>query len=118
MLPENIIHLYQLFWWWNQIISDQKQWIIVLPRVQHMHIDLLVNLAAIVPLYLVAIFLYKLLVAKGCLKTTYKIVGLAPLKSSLLNKLHIFQIMDKIFHVEFQRAPYIDRYDLYTMLKI
>ena len=95
-----------------------KQWRIILPRVQHIHIDWLVDLAATVPLYLVTIFLYKLLVTRALFQTTYKIVNLGPLKSSLLNKLHIFQSMGKIFHVEFQRAPYIDSFDFYTILKI
>ena len=41
----------------------------------------------------------------GRFKNAYEIVNLGALKSSLLNKLHIFQCMDKIFRVEFQRLP-------------
>ena len=41
----------------------------------------------------------------GHFKKTYELINLGALKSSLLNKLHIFQCMGKIFWVEFQRAP-------------
>ena len=38
-------------------------------------------------------------------KNAYELVNVGALKSSLLNKLHIFQYMGKIFYVEFQRYP-------------
>ena len=38
-------------------------------------------------------------------KNTYELVNLTSLKSSLLNKLHIFQCVGKICCVEFQRVP-------------
>ena len=41
----------------------------------------------------------------GCFKNAYELVNLGALKSSLLNKLHIFQSMGKIFCVEFQMVP-------------
>ena len=40
----------------------------------------------------------------GLFKKAYELVDLGDLKSSLLNKLHIFQCTDKIFCVEFQRV--------------
>ena len=42
---------------------------------------------------------------RGRFKNTYELLNLGALKSSLLNKLHTFQYMDKIFYVEFQRKP-------------
>ena len=38
-------------------------------------------------------------------KIVYQLVNLDTLKSSLLNKLHIFQCMGKVFCVELQRVP-------------
>ena len=38
-------------------------------------------------------------------QNVYELVNLGALKSSLLNKLHIFQCMSKIFCVEYQRVP-------------
>ena len=43
----------------------------------------------------------------GCLKNAYELINLNALKSSLLNKLHIFQCMCKIFCGEFQRVVLI-----------
>ena len=42
---------------------------------------------------------------EGRFKNVHKLVNLGDIKSSLLNKLHIFQCMGKIFFVEFQRVP-------------
>ena len=41
----------------------------------------------------------------GHFKNVYELINLGALKSSLLNKQHIFQCMGKIFCVEFQRVP-------------
>ena len=41
----------------------------------------------------------------GCLKKAYELLNLRALKFSPVNKMHIFQCMDKIFCVEFQREP-------------
>ena len=68
-------------------------------------------------------------------KNTYELLTLRALKFSAVNKIHIFQCVDKIFCVEFQRVfcaefqkapfeiplkisyPYIERYDFYTTSK-
>ena len=41
----------------------------------------------------------------GRFKNTYELLNLRALKTSMLYKNHIFQCMDKIFCVEFQRVP-------------
>ena len=41
----------------------------------------------------------------GVSKNTYELLNLRALKFSYVNKIHIFQCMDKIFCVEFQRYP-------------
>ena len=41
----------------------------------------------------------------GRFKNTYELLKLRALKSSPVNKIHIFQCMGKIFCVEFQRYP-------------
>ena len=41
----------------------------------------------------------------GRFKNTYELLNLRALKFSYMNKIHIFQCMDKIFCVEFQRYP-------------
>ena len=41
----------------------------------------------------------------GRFKKAYKLLNLRALKFSPVNKMHIFQCMDKIFCVEFQREP-------------
>ena len=41
----------------------------------------------------------------GRFKNTYQLLNLRALKSSPLNKIHIFQCMGKMFCVEFQRYP-------------
>ena len=41
----------------------------------------------------------------GRFKNTYELLNLRALKISLVNKIHIFQCMGKIFCVEFQRYP-------------
>ena len=53
----------------------------------------------------------------GHFKKAYELVNLRALKSSLLNKLHIFQCMCKIFCVEFQRVPlkFHTKYLTYTL---
>ena len=43
--------------------------------------------------------------AGGRFKKAYKLLNLRALKFSPVNKMHIFQCMDKIFCVEFQREP-------------
>ena len=42
---------------------------------------------------------------RGRFKNTYELVGLGARKFSLIDKLHIFQSMCKIFCMEFQREP-------------
>ena len=42
---------------------------------------------------------------RGAFQNTYELVNLGALKFSLINKLHIFQCMIKIFCMEFQREP-------------
>ena len=44
-------------------------------------------------------------VTRGSFQNAYELGNLGALKSSLLNKLHIFQCMGKIFCVELQRVP-------------
>ena len=44
-------------------------------------------------------------VTRGSFQNAYELGNLGALKSSLLNKLHIFQWMGKIFCVELQRVP-------------
>ena len=58
-------------------------------------------------IYILYIYIYMCVCVslRGHFKNTCKIVNLEVLKSSLLNKLHIFQRMGKIFCVEFQRVP-------------
>ena len=41
----------------------------------------------------------------GRFKNTYELLNLRALKFSPVNKIHIFQCMDKIFCVEFQKVP-------------
>ena len=55
----------------------------------------------------------------GCcrVKNAYELLNLRALKFSPMNKIHIFQCMDKIFYVEFQRAPLIEKCNFYTTLK-
>ena len=43
--------------------------------------------------------------ALGRFKNTYELLNLRAFKFSLVNKIHIFQCMGKIFCVEFQRYP-------------
>ena len=56
-------------------------------------------------LHVVIIVSADILAPQGRFKNTYELVKLGALKSSLLNKLHIFQCMGEIFCVEFQRVP-------------
>ena len=42
---------------------------------------------------------------RGAFQKGYEILKLGALKSSLLNRLHIFKCMDRIFCAEFQRVP-------------
>ena len=53
----------------------------------------------------------------GHFKNAYELVNLRALKSSLLNKLQIFQCIGKIFCVEFQRVPlkFHTKYLTYTV---
>ena len=63
----------------------------------------------------------------GCFKNVYELLNLRALKIPTFYKNFIFQCMDKIFCVEFQREalkfhtkclnPYIERYCFYTTLK-
>ena len=54
----------------------------------------------------------------GCrVKNAYELLNLRALKFSPMNKIHIFQCMGKIFYVEFQRAPHIEKCNFYTTLK-
>ena len=54
----------------------------------------------------------------GHFKNAYKLLNLRALKFSLVNKIHIFQFMGKIFCVEFQRNYlHIERCNFYTKLK-
>ena len=65
---------------------------------------------------------------RGCFQNVYELINLRAFKSSILNKLHIFRCTDKMSCVEFQKCifeiplkifyPYIERYNLYIMLKI
>ena len=65
---------------------------------------------------------------RGRFKNTYELVGLGARKFSLIDKLHIFQSMCKIFCMEFQREPlkfhkkisytYMEKDDFYSVLKI
>ena len=41
----------------------------------------------------------------GHFKKAYELLNIRALKFSPVNKMHIFQCMDKIFSVEFQREP-------------
>ena len=45
------------------------------------------------------------ILAWGYFIKTYKLLNLRALKFSPVNKMHIFQCMDKIFCVEFQKEP-------------
>ena len=53
-----------------------------------------------------------------CFKITYEFVNLGELKSQLLNKLHSFQCMGKIFCVEFQRVhlKFHTKYSTHTLV--
>ena len=51
---------------------------------------------------------------RGRFKNTYELLNLRALRYSHANKIHIFQCMGK----EILSYPYIERYDLYKLLKI
>ena len=53
----------------------------------------------------------------GAFQKQFELVNLGALKSSLVNKLHIFQCMGKIVWVDFQRVPLNSTQNIYPYIE-